>query len=506
MTAQQQPYSIVIVGGGTAGWMTAAALARCAPPAYRITLVESEEIGTVGVGEATIPAIRVFNAALGIDEGDFLSATSGSFKLGISFDGWLAPGHSYMHAFGEIGRPFGLVPFRDHWARARAAGFAKPLAHYSVNELAARTGRMPHGPQGDGQVEVPYAYHFDAGRYAAFLRRFAEGLGVTRIEGRIAQVERHGETGDLAAVTTEAGAHLAGDFFIDCSGFQGLLIEQELQTGYDDWSHWLPCDRAMAVPGEAGGDFTPFTRSIARPAGWQWRIPLQHRIGNGMVYCSQFMGEDEAAATLLANLDGKPLADPKPLRFVTGKRRKLWHRNCLAVGLASGFMEPLESTSIHLIQSTIARFLRMLPRGPVSPALVDEFNRQADFEFASIRDFLILHYKANGRVGEPFWDNCRAMAIPDTLAARIEQFRSSSFIHHHHEELFTEVGWFQVLVGQGILPESWNAAADAMPEDKLREFMALLEGSAIEQARPAAQHIDVVARLCAAAQTTGEAA
>ena len=262
----------------------------------------------------------------------------------------------------------------------------------------------------------------------------------------------------------------------------------------------------MAVPCEAGGDFTPFTRSIARTAGWQWRIPLQHRIGNGMVYCSQFMGEDEAAALLLANLDGKPLADPKPLRFVTGKRRKLWHRNCLAVGLASGFMEPLESTSIHLIQSTIARFLRMLPRGPVAPALVDEFNRQADFEFASIRDFLILHYKVNGRVSEPFWDHCRAMAIPDSLAARIEQFRSSAFIHHHHEELFTEVGWFQVLVGQGVLPESWNAAADAMPEDKLREFMALLEGSAIEQARPAAQHIDVVAQLCAVPAKTGVAA
>ncbi len=498
----EQQFNIVIVGGGTAGWMAAAALARCAPPSYRITLIESEEIGTVGVGEATIPAIRVFNAALEIDEAEFMRETSGSFKLGISFDGWLEPGQSYMHAFGEIGRQLGLVPFRDHWARARSLGFAKPLAHYSINELAARTMRMPTGPTSPGAAETPYAYHFDAGLYAAFLRRYAEARGVVRVEGRVEQVERT-ESGDIAAVQSVEGQRLAGDFFIDCSGFRGLLIEQALETGYEDWTHWLPCDRAIAVPCAASGEFSPFTRSIARSAGWQWRIPLQHRIGNGLVYSSAFMEEAEATRQLLANLDGEALAEPRPLRFTTGKRRKLWNRNCLAVGLASGFMEPLESTSIHLIQSTIARFLRMLPRGPVAPALIDEFNRQADFEFASIRDFLILHYKANGRIGEPFWDHCRAMAIPDTLAARIEQFRAGAFIHHHHEELFTEVGWFQVLVGQGIVPESWNATADAMPVAKLREFMEAIEGSSIEQVRPLGRHIDVLAALCAEPETEG---
>ena len=498
----EQQFNIVIVGGGTAGWMTAAALARCAPPTYRITLIESEEIGTVGVGEATIPAIRVFNTALEIDEAEFLRETQGSFKLGISFDGWLEPGQSYMHAFGEIGRQLGLVPFRDHWARARDLGFAEPLAHYSVNELAARTMRMPCEPAPPGAAEVPYAYHFDAGRYAAFLRRYAEARGVIRIEGRIGTVER-AENGDIAAVQILDGPRQAGDFFVDCSGFRGLLIEQALETGYDDWTHWLPCDRALAVPCAAGGEFSPFTRSIARSAGWQWRIPLQHRIGNGLVFCSSFMGEDEASAVLLANLDGETLAEPRLLPFVTGKRRKLWNRNCLAVGLASGFMEPLESTSIHLIQSTIARFLRMLPRGPVAPALIDEFNRQADFEFASIRDFLILHYKANRRFGEPFWDHCRNMAIPDTLAARIDQFRAGAFIHHHHEELFTEVAWFQVLVGQGIIPESWNATADVMPEAKLREFMGLVAGRSIEQVRSFEKHIDVLAAVCAEPEPQG---
>jgi tryptophan halogenase len=501
----EQHFDIVIIGGGTAGWMSAAALARCAPPSYRIKLIESDEIGTIGVGEATIPAIRVFNAALDIDEAEFLRETSGSFKLGISFDGWLEPGHSYMHAFGEIGRQLGLVPFRDHWARARSFGFAEPLAHYSVNELAARTMRMPSGPTPAGGAETPYAYHFDAGRYAAFLRRYAEARGVVRIEGRVEQVER-AESGDIAAVQTAEGQRLAGDFFIDCSGFRGLLIEQALETGYEDWTHWLPCDRAIAVPCAASGEFSPFTRSIARSAGWQWRIPLQHRIGNGLVYCSSFMDEVEATGLLLANLDGAALADPRPLRFVTGKRRKLWNRNCLAVGLASGFMEPLESTSIHMIQSTIARFLRMLPRGPVAPALIDEFNRQADFEFASIRDFLILHYKANRRVGEPFWDHCREMPIPDTLANRIEQFRSGAFIHHHHEELFTEVAWFQVMAGQGIIPESWNAAADSMPETKLREFMELIAGHSIEQVRSFEKHIDVLAALCSEPNTQGAAA
>lgn len=495
----EQTYTIVIVGGGTAGWMSAAALARFVPPGYRIELVESAQIGTVGVGEATIPQIHLFNAALGLDEAEFLRETAGSFKLGIEFSGWLHPDQSYMHAFGPIGQSLGLVPFQHYWARALALGIAKPLSHYSLNEMAARTLRMQRGRRSAEVPEMPYAYHFDAALYAAYLRRFAEARGVERHEGTIVGAERT-EGGDIAAVVLDDGRRIAGDFFIDCSGFRGLLIEQELATGYDDWRQWLPCDRAMAVPCAAGGDFTPYTRSIARQAGWQWRIPLQTRIGNGYVYCSEFLSDDEAAATLLANLDGEALAEPRALGFVTGKRKQFWNRNCLAVGLSSGFMEPLESTSIHLIQSTISRFLAVLPRGPVSAAVIDEFNRQGDFEFERIRDFLILHYKANERVGEPFWDRCRAMSIPDTLAAKIELFRSSAYIHREHEELFTEVGWFQVLAGQGIDPAGYNPLADALPADQLGQFLTSIEQTCAAEARQMPDHAAFLTQFCAVAR------
>ncbi len=491
----EHTYAIVIVGGGTAGWMSAAALARFVPAHYQIVLIESDEIGTVGVGEATIPQIHLFNAALDLDEAEFLRETKGSFKLGIEFEGWLEPGHSYMHAFGSVGRPMGLLPFQHYWARGRSMGISKPLLHYSLNELAARTMRMQRGRRTPQSPEMPYAYHFDAGLYAAYLRRYAEARGVVRHQGKVTAVSRT-ENGDIAAVTLDNEAIVSGDFFIDCSGFRGLLIEQELQTGYDDWSHWLPCDRAMAVPCTASGDFTPYTRSSARAAGWQWRIPLQHRIGNGYVYCSDYISDDEATATLLANLDGDTLAEPRPLHFVTGKRRKIWNRNCLAVGLASGFMEPLESTSIHLIQSTISRFLSMLPCGPIDPAISAEFNRQADFEFARIRDFLILHYKANQRIGEPLWDHCRNMAVPETLNAKIDLFRSTAYIHREHEELFTDVAWFQVMVGQGIEPVAWNRLADALPPQSLSEFLESTENSCATEAREMPLHIDFLTRFC----------
>jgi tryptophan 7-halogenase len=496
MSAKQQ-FRVVIVGGGTAGWMTAAALARFAPPGHRIDLIESEDIGTVGVGEATIPQIHLFNAALDLDEAEFLRETKGSFKLGIEFADWLRPGHSYMHAFGAIGRGQGLLPFQHYWARANSLGLAKDLSRYSVNELAARTMRMQRGRRTPQSPEMPYAYHFDAGLYAAYLRRYAEARGVSRHDGKVATVERHGESGDITGVATADGRRIDGDFFIDCSGFRGLLIEQSLKTGYDNWQHWLPCDRAMAVPCEAAGDFTPYTRSTAREAGWQWRIPLQHRIGNGYVYCSEFLSDDKAAETLLANLDGKPLGDPRPLRFTTGKRRQIWNRNCLAIGLSSGFMEPLESTSIHLIQSAISRFLAVLPGGPVDPAIVAEFNRQADFEVERIRDFLILHYKATERSDTPFWDRCRTMDVPDTLQAKIDQFRAAAYIHREHEELFTEVGWIQVMIGQGITPQGWNPLADAMPEAQLGEFMQAIERSCVEDVREMPQHIDFLSKFCA---------
>lgn len=491
--------NLVILGGGTAGWMTAAALSRFAPH-LAITLVESEAIGTVGVGEATIPQIHLFNAALGLDEAEFLRETRGSLKLGIEFAGWTREGETYMHAFGGIGRPAGLLPFQHYWLRAKQLGFAKPLIRYSANELAARTMRVQHGTREAGAPELPYAYHFDAALYAAYLRRYAEARGVTRVEGKVAGVERHAETGDIAALYLEGDRRVEGDFFIDCSGFRGLLIEGELGAGYEDWTHWLPCDRAVAVPCAGGGDFTPYTRSTARLAGWQWRIPLQHRIGNGYVYSSAHISDDEAAATLLANLDGKPEGDPRPLRFTTGMRKRHWVGNCLAVGLSAGFLEPLESTSIHLAQSAISRFLAVLPKGRPDPAMVAWFNAQAAFEWSRVRDFIILHYWANDRRGEPLWDHVRAMDLPETLRAKIDQWQSAGFIHREHEELFTEVGWFQVLAGQEVEARGYNPIADAMPEADLRAFLEATEAALVEQVRPLPRHLDVIQRIVGQAQ------
>lgn len=486
--------SLVILGGGTAGWMTAAALARFAPH-LAVTLVESEAIGAVGVGEATIPQIHLFNSALGLDEAEFLRETKGSFKLGIEFAGWTREGDSYMHAFGGIGRPAGLLPFQHYWLRAKALGFAKPLIRYSANELAARTMRVQHGPRQSGQPELPYAYHFDAALYGGLLRRYAEARGVTRVEGKVAAVERGGESGDIAALLLDDERRVAGDFFIDCSGFRGLLIAGELASGYDDWRHWLPCDRALAVPCVSGGDFTPYTRSTARAAGWQWRIPLQHRIGNGYVYSSAYISDDEAAAVLLDNLDGAPDGDLRPLRFATGMRRRQWIGNCLAIGLSAGFLEPLESTSIHLAQSAISRFLAVLPTHRSEPAMIDWFNAQAEFEWSRVRDFIVLHYWANGRRGEPFWDERRGMDLPETLRAKIAQWQASGFIHREHEELFTEVGWFQVFAGQEIAAASYNPLADALPEPELRLLLDGAEAALVEQVRSLPRHIDVLAAL-----------
>jgi tryptophan 7-halogenase len=486
---------MVVVGGGTAGWMAAAALARFTTRA--VTLVESDAIGTVGVGEATIPQIRLFNAGLGIDEAEFLRETKGTFKLGIEFPGWAGEGANYMHAFGHVGQGAGLLPFQHYWARARVSGKANDLAAYSLNETAARASRMQiwRADPGEPTPDMPWAYHFDAGLYAAYLRRYSEARGVVRIEGLVGSVE-HGDTGDIAAVLLDGDRRVAGDFFIDCTGFRALLIEGALEAGFDDWTHWLPCDRAIAIPCEAKGEFTPYTRATARAAGWQWRIPLQHRIGNGHVYSSAHVSDEEALETLLANLDGEPLAEPNRLRFTTGMRRRQWSGNCLALGLAAGFMEPLESTSIHLIQSSIARFLQMLPAGASDPAMVDEFNRQAAFEWTRIRDFLILHYWANGRHGEPFWDQCRAMDLPDTLAAKIAQFRAGGYIHREHEELFTEAGWLQVLVGQGVLPKGWNPLADVVPETRLVEMLDAIEAKVARTVAEMPHHAAFLRAYC----------
>jgi tryptophan halogenase len=490
---------IVILGGGTAGWMAAAAFARFLGSAYDIRLIESDEIGTVGVGEATIPQIRLFNQGLGIDEDEFVRATQGTFKLGIAFDGWRASGLSYLHAFGTIGRPLGLVPFHHYWLRHRTEGGASSLWDYSPAARAARANAFARPDDGAGKLPsgVAYAFHFDAGLYAAYLRRYAEARGVARIEGKVVDVALRGEDGFIEALTLEGGLCVEGDLFVDCSGFRGLLIEQALAAGFEDWSHWLPCDRALAVPCAPMAPLTPYTRSIARPAGWQWRIPLQHRIGNGYVYSSAFVGDDEAAATLLANLDGEKLADPRPLRFKAGRRTSAWSRNCVALGLAAGFLEPLESTSIHLVQSGIARLLQLFPGSRIDPADAAEFNRQTEREWDAIRDFLILHYHANGR-DEPLWRACRDMAIPDSLARKIALFRASARIFRVEEELFTEPGWLQVMVGQGIDPEGHHPLADGLPREQLADFLSLAERHAAYVAGRMPAHEDFIARHCAA--------
>jgi tryptophan halogenase len=478
---------VVIVGGGTAGWMAATALAKLIPGRMEIQLIESDEIGIVGVGEATIPAIKLFNQAVGLNEAEFLKRTHGTFKLGIEFVDWLKPGARYIHAFGDIGMRLGIVDFHHYWLRAAKTNTALNLWDFSPNALAAAGNRFARIPTiaDTPMAGLTYAFHFDAGLYAQFLRGMAEAAGVVRTEGKIARVVQHEETGHVRAVVLESGVEIEGDLFVDCSGFRGLLIEQALKTGYDDWTHWLPCDRAAAVPNVRVEPLTPFTRSTARSAGWQWRIPLQHRTGNGHVYCSQFISDDEAVATLVSNLDGEALAEPRLLRFTTGKRKKFWNKNVVALGLASGFMEPLESTSIHLIQSGVIRLVSLFPDRSFNPTLVEEYNRLSTVEFEKIRDFLILHYMANDKPESPFWSACRHMTIPESLTRKIDLFRQTGRIHRESDELFTEAAWLQVMIGQGIKPTAYHPGADGLSKVQLAQFFADLRtliGRALAQA------------------------
>ena len=465
---------VVIVGGGTAGWMTAAALSKVLKGRLPITLVESDEIGTVGVGEATIPMIQVYNRVLEIDEAEFVRETQGTFKLGIEFVNWGRLGGRYMHGFGPVGQGLWSVPFYQFWLKMRRLGRAAPLEQYSITRMASKTERfmparsdVPNSPLAD----IAYAYHFDAGLYARYLRKRAEAQGVQRVEGKIVRVSQRETDGHVDAVELAGGQRVEGELFIDCSGFIGLLIEKTLHTGYEDWTHWLPCDRALAVPCENAPSLLPYTRSTAHRAGWQWRIPLQHRIGNGHVYCSAHISDDEAAATLLANLDGKPLADPRPLKFKTGMRKQAWNRNVVAIGLSSGFLEPLESTSIHLIQNSIQQLIDLFPDRSFNPVDRDEFNRQNRFHFERIRDFIILHYHLNQRTDSEFWKACAAMPVPDSLREKMELFRSHGRIFRFNNELFSEVGWLQVMEGQNLMPEGWHPLVDMQPEDNVAQYL-----------------------------------
>ena len=466
--------SIVIVGGGSAGWMTAAALSALVPGLRSIQLIESDDIGTVGVGEATVPHLRQFNEALKIDEADFVRAVAGTFKLGIEFVDWARIGDRYIHGFGTIGHDYRSLPFHQYWLKLRAQGKAHDLGEYSLNTAAAPAGKFMSSasdvPANSPLANIAYAYHFDAGLYANYLRRMAEARGVRRIEGQVVDVTLRGEDGFIESVTLKSGARIAGELFIDCSGFRGLLIEQTLKAGYEDWTHWLPCDRAVAVPSAKTAAATPYTRSTARPAGWQWRIPLQHRTGNGYVYSSAHVSDDEAAATVLGNLDGRALADPRVLKFVTGRRREVWSRNCIAIGLSSGFLEPLESTSIYLIQSGIARLIDMFPGRHMNPVLRDRYNAQAAFETEKIRDFLILHYCATERRDTKFWDYCGNMQIPPGLADNIRLFRDSGRFFRHGDEMFGQTSWVQVMLGQRIVPTAWHPMVERLTDDELAKL------------------------------------
>ena len=465
---------VCIVGGGSAGWMAAAALANALQVGTEIVLIESEEIGTVGVGEATIPPIKIFNQQLGIDEGEFVRATQGSFKLGIQFVDWAKPGHRYFHPFGTYGAEFDAVPVHHFWLRALAEGKAGPLDDYCMAWAMAGRGKfdIPSPDRQLVQSTFDYAYHFDAGFYAAFLRKYAEAKGVERVEGKVASSALSPENGHVASVAMEDGRTIGADLFVDCSGFRGLLIEGALQTGYEDWTHWLPCDRAVAVPCTRG-DFTPYTRSTAQTAGWQWRIPLQHRTGNGYVHCSDHISEDEATATLLSNLDGEPLAAPRTLRFTTGRRRKFWNRNVVAIGLASGFMEPLESTSLHLIQSGIMRLLALFPDKHFDPLGIDEYNRLTTDEYERIRDFIVLHYKLTTRDDAPLWRYVRDMAVPLELQWKIDHFRRYGRLVSAGPELFLNPSWLAVHIGQFNLPERWDPMTDARAVDGDRMLSGL---------------------------------
>ena len=493
MQTGQGKQKVIIAGGGTAGWMTAAAMGKVLEKVCDVTLVESDAIGTVGVGEATIPTLVTYNRLIGLDEAKWMSAVKGTFKLGIAFENWTDLDHRYIHSFGITGKDHWTAGFQHFWHRGRELGVAKDFGDYCLELVAGEKDRFAHLPD----LGLNYAYHIDATAYAGFLREIAEAHGVKRREGKIAEVRR-ADNGDIASLVLDDGEVLEGDLFIDCTGFRAMLIDGALGVGYDDWTHWLPCDRAIAVQTESVRPARPYTRSIAHEAGWRWQIPLQHRTGNGTVYCSKYMSDDEAKAKLLADIEGEPLTEPRVIRFRTGMRRAHWHRNCIAIGLSSGFIEPLESTSIHLIQRSVMRLMRMFPQHGYHQPDIDEFNAQTAYETDHIRDFIILHYHLTNRTDTPFWRHCRTMEIPESLAHRMRLFEETGRVFRANDELFAENSWTQVMLGQGLMPKARHPVADVMSEAEVTNFLNYIIENVNRTANGLPAHEDYLKSYCPA--------
>ena len=500
----EKPKKIIIVGGGTAGWMSAAGLGKfLGNKKYNITLIESEVIGTVGVGEATVPHIRFFNETLGINENEFMQKTNATYKLGIEFSNWANIGDAYIHPFGVYGKTINDVSFHHYWLKAKKLGNEFPIGDYALGVKAAAAEKFdyPNSNSQDSDInslssKYSYAFHFDASLYAVFLRNYSESHGVTRKEGKVIHVQQCPNSGFVQSLTLESGEIINGDLFIDCSGFRGLLIEQTLGTGYEDWSHWLPCDRAIAVPTEKTSEPLPYTKAIARDAGWQWRIPLQSRTGNGQVYSSHYTSDDAVAKNLLENLDGKPLANLNHIRFQTGRRKKSWNKNCIAIGLSSGFLEPLESTSIYLIQIAITKLIEYFPRDDFDATLSDEFNRDITMEYERVRDFLILHYSATERDDTEFWRYVKNMPIPESLQYKIDLFRHQGHVEHYKRGMFLEPSWVAVYLGQNIIPEYYHPLVNKLNVAELHQQLDSIRSQVAILAEKMPTHMQSLQKYC----------